>query len=303
MEAITDAHKLYEGLDIYLNHSDPTETGDRDVTTKIGFITSTSVKESVGMLGDVQFNTKHPHYEAMKWWVENQPNKIGFSHIAEAKLDNATKTMVAIRKPKSVDIVSRPATTNGIFKESFSSVSEGIVEDKVQERRVSLLVSAFNNLYYESEYNQGKPLTQDELAVKLTPVVQDLLQELSKNELTKESTMDWKDITIEGFKEHRSDLVTVIASEAVKAEKDIDAKVIEATKDLDAKAKSKLFMTQVRESIVAGKDVAELIADRKEVFATVVESFAPQGKTPEKQEPVVSKFADVDTVLSLIKKK
>jgi len=299
IEAITDAHKLYEGVDIYLNHADPSETGDRDVTTKIGFVTTTYVKEAVGMLGDVQFNTEHPHYPALKWWVENQPNKIGFSHIAEAKLDNSTKTMVAIRKPKSVDIVSKPATTNGIFKESFSSVSEGIIEDKVDERRTELLVSAFNSLYWELSYNQGKALTQDELAVKLAPVVQDLLQELTKTETTKESEMDYKDIKIEDLKASRADLVSVIASEAVQAEKDIDAKVVEATKDLDDKAKSKLFMTQVRESVVAGKDLTDLIADRKEIFKIVVESHIPAPRVPEATAP---KFTE-DTVLALINKK
>jgi hypothetical protein len=58
-------------------------------------------------------------------------------------------------------------------------------------------------------------------------------------------------------------------------------------------------MTQVRESVVAGKDLTDLIADRKEIFKIVVESHIPAPRVPEATAP---KFTE-DTVLALIKKK
>jgi len=305
MEAITGVYKDYVGLDIYLNHKEPTTSAaaDRDVTTKVGYILDTIVVESVGMKGDIQFNPEHPYFPAIKWWVEHQPKKLGFSHVAEARMDNATKTMIAIRKPKSVDLVSNPATTSGIFSESYAGVTEGVLDDKIAERRVQNYMEAFNSLYYDMLYNKGMVLTQDQLAVNLVPVVQDLLQELtSKDQLKKESVMDIKDLKLEDLKTARPDLVTIIVTEAVQAEKAIDAKVADLTKDLSDKAKSKVFVALVRESVVAGKDVTDIIEDRKGAFAAVVESVLPPRQTlPEPIKAQTKTMSDEDIIANFNK--
>lgn len=299
-EAIQKSHKEYVGLDIYLNH-DLEKPAERDLKDKIGFIEDTTVSESVGMLGDIQLNTEHPYYGAVKWWIEHNPKKLGFSHVAEARLDRTTKTMTEIRKPKSVDLVATPATTKGIFAESFHDVSEGVVEDKINERRFNLIWEATVSLYYDIAYPMGKTLTDSEKAVKFIPVLQDTISELSKFKQVKESVMDLSKLTIEELKAGRADLVELIASEAVKAEQAIDAKVAESVKDIPEKGKTKVFLTLVRESVKAGKDITDLIADRKEAFSTVVETVTTQPK--KQQEEPQKKSLTADEILALATKK
>lgn len=300
-EAIKEVHTEYVGLDIYLNH-DLEKPAERDIKDKVGFIEATSVREGVGMEGDIQLNTEHPYFGAVKWWIEHNPKKMGFSHVAEAMMDKSTRTMIKIRKPKSVDLVANAATTSGIFAESLVEVSEGVIEDKISEKRISLIWDAINSLYYGLAYPMGKNLTDEQKAVSLTTVLQDAIAELNKFKTVKESIMDLSKVTLEEIKAARPDLVEVIASEAIKAEQAIDTKVSEAVKDIPEKGKSKVFMTLVRESVKAGKDVSELVADRKEAFATVVETVTAPAKKQSEDAPAPKKLTD-DEVLGLIKKK
>ena len=273
-EAVANAAPSYKGLSIYINHDH--ENPSRNLEDKIGIVEEAYVVESIGLCGDVQLNTGHPMYAAVKWWAEHSPNDIGFSHTAEARFDMSTNNYTEIRNPKSVDLVATPATTNGLFAAvKESAVTEGLISDKIDERRVNLIHSAICDLFYSMYYNENKPLTQKELAVRFVPVLKDAIVELSNfaGETTQESEdMDLTKLTIEELKTARADLVTLIASEALQAEKDLTSKVSEAVKALPETAKSALFMEQVREHIKAGKDAAALVADRADMFKAVSEA-------------------------------
>lgn len=70
-----------------------------------------------GVYGDLKYNPEHAHIKQILWWAENNPNVGGFSPImygTQRKVGNRV-----VRTPKlveSVDLVDRPATTNGFFE-------------------------------------------------------------------------------------------------------------------------------------------------------------------------------------------
>ena len=109
--------------------------------------------------------------------------------------------------------------------------------------------------------------------------------------------MEWNDVTLETLKANKPDLVSGIASEAVKAEKLILAQVKESVKGLPEAALTEVFLNLVESQIRAGNKVDDLIADRKSVM-TVVESRTsePPKKTEEKP-----KVLSDDDILSAVR--
>lgn len=70
-----------------------------------------------GVYGDIKYNPKHPMIEQILWWAENKPDVAGMSPIMYGTQRKVGSRMV--RTPKlveSVDLVDRPATTNGFFE-------------------------------------------------------------------------------------------------------------------------------------------------------------------------------------------
>lgn len=300
-EAVEAAVDSYNGVEVYLNHESEEATLARadNITAKFAVIKNCKFVESQGVVGDLDCCVKHPMFPAIEWWAENYPNRLGLSHIAQCLAKegiDGTQEVIEIRKPKFVDLVSRPATTSGLFAESYKLCTEGVVDDKIQEGRLSAIWSAISSLYYDKCYPsayysappQTKPLTDAERAVLLIPVLQDAVKELKllaattksesvqPNITSKESDMDIKDVTLEMLRKEKPELVSLIATEAVNAEKAIDVKVVEAIKDLPLSAQTKPFIKLVRESIVRNEDVTEMVADRKQlVKVEAVESAQP----------------------------
>lgn len=309
-EAVASAAPSYVGLPIFLDHN---SEGGRKFVDQIGVVKETSITD-VGMIGDVQFNTEHPFYPATKWWIENRAETVGFSHDVIAKFDTSINSYVEIVKPKSVDLVVDPATTKGFAYRA----TEGVVQDKLDERRVQDIFSAINELYYMAYYNSKTPLTQPEFALKLIPVLQDGISELNsvanKPNVQKESDMDLTKLALDELKSARPDLVATIAKESVDAENAVLAKINDAVKDLPASAKTKVFMDLVNESVRAGKDVSGIVADRKELVAVTEatkkehpETTGAKNVTENTKETTKQNTAKVDlsddSILSLVNKR
>lgn len=291
-DAVKEAAPLYNGVEVYLNHESVADTSKRadNITGKFGYLDNCVYSEALGVVGDLVANTGHPYFEAISWWAQTKPESLGLSHIARVAAKESTngsgkQTVVSIDKPRFVDLVSRPATTSSIFAESVQEVMEGMIADKIQEDRLSAIWSAMQSLYYRTcypSYNysapQTSPLTDEQRAVALIPVLQDAIKELKLlapvKSTTKESEMELKDITIDMLRKDRADLVSAIATEAVTAEKQIDAKVATAVKDLAESVKTAPILKIVRESIVRGEDVSEFVESIKAVAEKIVTSTA-----------------------------
>lgn len=118
------AAKLYEGVVCNVDHHKPgTHISYHD---RIGAFKSVECRQD-GLYGDFHFNPKHALAEQICWDAEHAPQNLGFSHIADGKInrsDPAHPVVEEITAVESVDLVANPATTNGLFE------SEGVPDDQ-----------------------------------------------------------------------------------------------------------------------------------------------------------------------------
>jgi hypothetical protein len=268
--ALREAVGMYNGKDVNLDHGFGIS---RSIKDKIGIVEGANYREGKGIYGDIKLNTSHPMWESIKWWVANAPDKLGMSHVVAGKYNEDTNAVNKVNEVFSVDIVSNPSTTKGLFTESAQRETVKYISAITEELsdRISLEVT----------HPLKESLPPKEARLKLISVLKEQIEALSESDNTnthKENTMEWADIKLEDLKKHRADLATTIASEAVKAERELDAKVEESVKDLAVEHRSKPFLKLVREHIAAGRkdEVAELVEDRKAITKEVAESKRTQ---------------------------
>ena len=124
------------GARVFLNH--PAQATDaRRYQDQIGSVVSARYRESQGHFGDVRFNPKHPVYEQLMWDIRNNPSGLGMSINASLKVgrqrDSAGRIVVeGIHSIRSVDIVTHPATTNGVFEHEETDVAELTAEQLLE---------------------------------------------------------------------------------------------------------------------------------------------------------------------------
>lgn len=120
-EAVGKAIPLYEGVGVYFDHEPTSEKAQaRSFISMFGCLENMRQAEDGSARGDFRYNPKHVYAETFKGWLESNPKRIGFSHNAVGKVqEDADGTLVVeeIVSVESVDLVSRPATTEGLFEE------------------------------------------------------------------------------------------------------------------------------------------------------------------------------------------
>ena len=271
--AMQEATNLYEGLDVYIDHAEQDEDGnnkERKVRDKIGTISGVNYKEGTGIWAkEFVLNPKHPQFEQIKWWNENYPNKIGFSHDARMAINPATGEVNKILKPNSADLVAQPATVMGLH-ESIKLIKEGAIADKMEEDADNIfldkLISTANSLAVNILWSAYKD--KSAAAKNLIVIYKDLLSELKsymdeESNETESVNMDLSKLTIDELKKDRPDLVTVLSKEsvapveaskateidaAVKKAVTLEKRVMEAINQLPETYRSKSFETQLREA-------------------------------------------------------
>jgi hypothetical protein len=124
------------GARVYVDH--PTDAGKtRDYKDAFGFVQEGSVeyRAGKGYYGTLRWNPSHPLASQFAWDVANTPKNLGMSINGRIKPGrrNAQGDVVveAIDEIRSVDLVTRPATANGIFE------SEGRDEDSLADTEES----------------------------------------------------------------------------------------------------------------------------------------------------------------------
>lgn len=119
-EAISKAQQLYEGASVYVNH--PKRPGDsRDYNDRGGFLKSTRIVEGE-LFADLHTNPNSERGKQLLWEAKNCPTTFGLSHTAHGYGRQVGDTWVCeeIAQVHSVDIVTRPATTKGLFESEGS---------------------------------------------------------------------------------------------------------------------------------------------------------------------------------------
>lgn len=114
-ECLQKACPLYEGKSVYVDHS----ADVRKFLDKIGKFRDVRYDEVKGLVGDLHYNPKHTAIDTLIGWVETDPSAVGFSHCVVADWregEDGVVEVTSITEVKSVDLVSDPATTEGIFE-------------------------------------------------------------------------------------------------------------------------------------------------------------------------------------------
>jgi hypothetical protein len=190
---------LYEGVVCNVDHH---ETGSHiSYRDRIGAFKNVECRQD-GLYGDFHFNPKHALAEQLCWDAENAPHNLGFSHVADGKINRSNPNAPVVEQIKaveSVDLVANPATTRGLFE------SEEIPEGQ-QELCVHGL-SAISDA-------RAILLSQEPIETKesrLLEVLATWRAELAGGTPKQGvSTMEWTEVTVDGLKEHRNDLVQLL---------------------------------------------------------------------------------------------
>lgn len=114
-----DAVPKYEGIKSYLDH--PTGRNlneDRSVKDWTGVFRNPRFVEGSGVHADHHLLKSSPYYGGIIEAAERFPKAIGYSHVADGdKIKRGAKSFVdSISRVHSVDNVTEPATTKGIFE-------------------------------------------------------------------------------------------------------------------------------------------------------------------------------------------
>lgn len=125
---------LYKGMKVFVDHPRSSEP-DRSVDRWAGTIQNARF-EGESIFGDLKLRKKSPFFEGILEAAAEFPKDIGFSHVAdgETRLDGETEIVESIREVFSVDLVTDPATTAGMYeskrtrktiKQAIESLPEG----------------------------------------------------------------------------------------------------------------------------------------------------------------------------------
>ena len=126
-----NAGKVLEGARIYIDHP-PTATTPRSYRDKIAVVEGdVEYRAGSGHFGTIRFNPKHPVAEQFVWDVMHAPKSFGMSINASVKMGSTDSSgdiaVESIDTVRSIDIVTTPATTEGLFE------SEQIEEEEIMD--------------------------------------------------------------------------------------------------------------------------------------------------------------------------
>jgi len=139
------AIKLLPGSPIYIDHP-KSATDSRSIRDRLGVVgKKVEYRVSEGYFGDILFNPKNDVAEQLVWDVLNAPKSFGMSinssvNYADDGKPNKSgdKVVESIQMMRSLDVVTRPGTTDGIFEQE--EVEEEIMDLKtLQEKHPELV--------------------------------------------------------------------------------------------------------------------------------------------------------------------
>ena len=117
--AIKNAVPMYNGQHVNVDHRVGLSEQPRGVMEQVGIIQNAVIGEDGGIYGDLHMLTSHISAPALMERAEKFPRSFGLSHDAQgtvAKDDEGFDVVEELTEVNSVDIVSEPASTAGLFE-------------------------------------------------------------------------------------------------------------------------------------------------------------------------------------------
>lgn len=161
-ECMENAVGLYEGAKCFLNHVTSTESmsGARDVEKIAGRFEGCKFdRDRIQIRGNLKILNDDPAGNKVRVIAEQMPDVAGFSHNAQGKMrhEKGTDFVDEITRVISVDLVSEPATTNGIHENEELEVHMDWAKLNIDDLKIN------RNDIYEALIAKGAESRDDEV--------------------------------------------------------------------------------------------------------------------------------------------
>lgn len=304
--ALRAAVPLFEGVSVNSDHD--RENKGRKIADRFGVLQNVRFMEGDGLRGDLRYNVKHPLAPQVGWWAANLPSQIGLSQhsFGACRRENGVEIVEQIRSVKSVDLVSDPATTRGLFEDKnehaseIASVIADVSLDKAAKlRRINELLESSGLPTPPKKKDRNMALEASEITIEMIESRSDLVDALSKRiraQIEKESK------TTELLEENASlkkklDELTVAQAIAASRAK-IETLLVESK--LPEAAITKTF----RETLEAAGDETKIKALIEDRVAVVGRSSSPKSREQSMSEATGRKDGEkvsIDDVVRALK--
>lgn len=136
------ADTLLKGSRIYIDHPERPDS-PRSYRDAFGVVESHEFRAGQGHFGDIRFNPEHPLAKQFTWDVKNNPGALGMSinaKIRPGKTDrNGDVVVESLEMVRSIDIVTRPGTAEGIFEADTSD--DGAADASEEDAEMTLTLA------------------------------------------------------------------------------------------------------------------------------------------------------------------
>lgn len=225
------------GARVFVNH--PAQPSDsRRYEDQIGSVESAKYVSGKGFYGDVRFNPKHPVYEQLNWDIRNNPKGLGMSINATLSVarqrDNQGRLVVeGIRSIRSVDLVTHPATTDGVFEHEETDVPELTTEELLEQVRQNPEVLEQLQKSQEDESKQAEIQAALESAqAELAQLKSERDAEIRLKQVTEQVAELLKDSALSGLSDQVVEHVVQIPAESAASVILLLESVVKAVADL-----------------------------------------------------------------------
>ncbi|MFN3151393.1 hypothetical protein [Bremerella sp.] len=120
-EVLAEAAPLYEGVTVYLNHG-MVPGDEREIDVHFGNLQNVHAQNGE-LFADLHYVTTHPLAASIVERAQKFPRNFGLSHDAEVEAiaTGDVQQVQRITAVNSVDLVTRPATSEGLFEQQATS--------------------------------------------------------------------------------------------------------------------------------------------------------------------------------------
>ncbi len=200
-----NASKVLEGARIYIDHP-ATATTPRSYRDKFAVVEGeVTYRAGLGHFGTIRYNPKHPVAEQFVWDVLHAPKSFGMSINASVKMGATDRggdaAVESIDMVRSIDIVTNPATAEGLFESEQTEEEEMTIDiktlrEKHPELVTQLIQESKNDVAEQAELAQAKKEAA-ELKSRLEAMESERAAEKLKVEVTTEITKIFEGVKID----------------------------------------------------------------------------------------------------------
>lgn len=200
-----NAGTVLEGAKIYIDHP-ATATAPRSYKDKFAVVEGkVEYRAGLGHFGNIRYNPKHPVAEQFVWDVLNSPKSFGMSINASVQTGQADKNgdvlVESINAVRSIDIVTDPATADGLFESAQTEEDDMELDIKTLREKhpdlvAQLVKESTDNVTEQAELAKAKKEAAD-LKARLDALESERAATALKAEVTTEITKIFEGVEIE----------------------------------------------------------------------------------------------------------